>query len=158
MIPAGADLVMQMHYTSTKKSTEDQTKIGLVWAKEPVKERIMTMAVGNDGFEIPPGADNYAVRGMMQFRNDAVLLSFFPHMHLRGKAFEYNLIQETRRKSAEGQQIRLQLAANLQAGVSHGAEAGMKWRQWATLTTRRTIRTIPIRKPPSAGASRAGKR
>ncbi len=25
--------------------------------------------------------------------NDALLLSFFPHMHLRGKTFEYNIVQ-----------------------------------------------------------------
>ena len=26
--------------------------------------------------------------------NDALLLSFFPHMHLRGKRFEYNIVRE----------------------------------------------------------------
>jgi hypothetical protein len=28
--------------------------------------------------------------------NDALLLSFFPHMHLRGKRFEYNLLNQNR--------------------------------------------------------------
>ena len=93
MVPAGADLVLQMHYTSTKKDTQDQTKIGMIWAKDPVKERIMTIAAGNDNFEIPPGADNHRVAGTMTFPNDATVLSFFPHMHLRGKGFEYNLIR-----------------------------------------------------------------
>ncbi|MDX2182012.1 MAG: thiol-disulfide isomerase [Bryobacteraceae bacterium] len=92
LLPAGADLVFQMHYTSTKKSTEDKTKIGLVFSKEPPTERILTQAAGNEGFAIPPGADNYEVKGASRVPNDATLLSFFPHMHLRGKAFEMNLV------------------------------------------------------------------
>jgi hypothetical protein len=92
LIPAGSDLVFQMHYTSTKKSTEDSTQIGMVWAKEPPKERIFTATVGNDGFVIPPGVESHVVSGTTTIPNDAKLLSFFPHMHLRGKAFEYGLI------------------------------------------------------------------
>ncbi len=88
LIRAGSDLVFQMHYTSTKKSTEDKTHLGLVWAKEPPVERILTLAAGNDRFEIPPGAENYAVPGRTTIPNDATLLSIFPHMHVRGKGFE----------------------------------------------------------------------
>lgn len=94
LIKAGSDLVFQMHYTSTKKSTEDQTNVGIIWAKEPPKERIITMAAGNTKFEIPPGDENYAVKGISQIPNDATLLSFFPHMHLRGKAFDIKLLRE----------------------------------------------------------------
>ncbi len=93
LLKAGSDLVLQMHYTSTQKSTSDQTKIGLVWAKEPPTERIITQAAGNLEFEIPPGNPNYAVRASVKIPNQAKLLSFFPHMHLRGKAFEMNLVK-----------------------------------------------------------------
>lgn len=92
LIPAGADLVLQMHYTSTKKDTADMTKIGLVFAKQEPTERIMTVVGGPEGFKIPPGADNYSDSGTVGIPNDATLLNFFPHMHLRGKAFEYKLI------------------------------------------------------------------
>ncbi len=90
-IKAGSDLVLQMHYTSTKQSTEDKTRIGMVWAKEPPTEQIITIAAGNDRFEIPPQAENHPVTGALQIPNNAKLLSFFPHMHLRGKAFEMKL-------------------------------------------------------------------
>lgn len=93
LLKAGSDLVLQMHYTSTKKSTTDQTRIGMVWAKEPPKERIITMAAANTDFEIPPGNGNYPVKGSMKIPNNAKLLSFFPHMHLRGKAFEVKLLK-----------------------------------------------------------------
>ncbi len=91
LLTAGSDLVLQMHYTSTRKSTEDQTKIGLVWAKEPPRERIVTQAASNVDFSIPPGVGNFPVKGYFKVPNQARLLSFFPHMHLRGKAFEMNL-------------------------------------------------------------------
>ena len=92
LIPAGADLVMQMHYTSTKKDAEDMTKIGLVYAKQPPEQRIMTLIAGDEAFVIPPGEANHRVTGNFGIPNDATLLSFFPHMHLRGKAFEYYLL------------------------------------------------------------------
>ncbi len=99
LLPAGSDLVFQMHYTSTKKSTEDMTKLGIVYAKEPPKERIMTLAVGNESFSIPPNADNHRVPGSFTIPNDATLMSFFPHMHLRGKAFEYSLVKDGQRET-----------------------------------------------------------
>jgi hypothetical protein len=34
--------------------------------------------------------------------NDAMLLSFFPHMHLRGKRFEYNLLKHTAAPRSRG--------------------------------------------------------
>jgi hypothetical protein len=37
--------------------------------------------------------DDYRVEVHGSLPNDAVLLSFFPHMHLRGKRFEYNIVR-----------------------------------------------------------------
>ena len=34
--------------------------------------------------------------------NDATLLSFFPHMHLRGKRFEYNVIRHAQTQQSRG--------------------------------------------------------
>ena len=99
LLPAGSDLVFQMHYTSTKKDTADMTRIGMVYSKQAPDERIMTLTAGNDGFAIPPGADNHRVAGTWTFRNDATLMSFFPHMHLRGKAFEMNFINEDQKET-----------------------------------------------------------
>ena len=41
---------------------------------------------------IPPGAPDYRVEARGTLPNDALLLNFFPHMHLRGKQFEYNIV------------------------------------------------------------------
>ena len=95
LIPAGSDLVLQVHYTPKGKPTEDQTKIGLVFSKEPPTERIRSIASNNSRFTIPPNDPNYEVVGKMQFRNETRIISFFPHMHLRGKDFEYKAFYPT---------------------------------------------------------------
>jgi len=92
-IPAGSDLVLQMHYTTHGKATEDQTSIGLVFAKEAPRKRVLTLQLTNDKFLIPPGDPDHRVEVHGSLPNDALLLSFFPHMHLRGKTFEYNVIE-----------------------------------------------------------------
>jgi hypothetical protein len=92
-VPAGSDLVFQMHYTTNGKAAEDQSRVGLVFSKRPPPQRVLTLQLTNDHFVIPPGADNFRVEARGTLPNDAMLLSFFPHMHLRGKRFEYNLVK-----------------------------------------------------------------
>jgi hypothetical protein len=92
-VRAGSDLVFQMHYMAHGHMTSDQTSIGLVFAKQAPKQRILTLQLTNDKFVIPPGVPNFRVEVHGSLPNDALLLSFFPHMHLRGKRFEYNILQ-----------------------------------------------------------------
>ncbi len=91
-IPAGSDLVFQMHYMAHGHAATDQSGIGIVFAKQPPKQRVLTLQLTNDRFVIPPGVDDYRVEVHGSLPNDAVLLSFFPHMHLRGKRFEYSIL------------------------------------------------------------------
>jgi hypothetical protein len=94
LIPAHSDLVFQMHYTTNGLAGEDQTSVGLVFSKHAPKERVLTLQLANDHdpIPIPPNTDNYRVEVHGTLPHDATLLSFFPHMHLRGKRFEYNLV------------------------------------------------------------------
>jgi hypothetical protein len=91
-IPAESDLVFQMHYTTNGQATRDQSKIGLIFAKQPPAERVLTLQLTNSSFVIPPGVDDFRVEVHGSMPNDALLLSFLPHMHLRGKRFEYNIV------------------------------------------------------------------
>ena len=97
-IPAHSDLVFQMHYTANGAAAEDQSSAGLVFSKHTPKQRVLTLQLANDHdpLPIPPNADNYRVEVRGSFPNDATLLSFFPHMHLRGKRFEYQLVRPDR--------------------------------------------------------------
>ena len=91
-IPAGSDLVFQMHYTANGTAGSDQTSVGMVFAKQPPKQRVLTLQLTNHTFIIPPRTSDYRVDVWGTLPNDCLLLSFFPHMHLRGQAFEYNIL------------------------------------------------------------------
>ncbi len=93
-VPAHSDLVFQMHYTTNGKAATDQSSVGLVFSKTRPAQRVITLQLANDHdpIPIPPNTDNYRVEVHGTLPNDCTLLSFFPHMHLRGKRFEYNII------------------------------------------------------------------
>jgi len=92
LVPKGSDLVFQMHYTSNGHASVDQTSIGMVFAKAPPEKRVITLQLANDRFVIPPEDPDYHVESHGTLPNDALLLSFFPHLHLRGKEFTYNIV------------------------------------------------------------------
>jgi thiol-disulfide isomerase/thioredoxin len=96
-IPAGARLVFQMHYTPNGKKQDDLSSVGLIFAKDPPKYRILTRPVHNRAFisgilAIPAGDANYAMEASFTFAQDGHLIGFMPHMHLRGKDFLYEAI------------------------------------------------------------------
>jgi hypothetical protein len=93
-VPAGSDLVFQMHYTTNGDAASDQTSVGLVFAKHTPEKRVITLQLNNHALIIPPGADDFRVEVQGTLPNDATLLSFFPHMHLRGKRFEYDIMHD----------------------------------------------------------------
>jgi hypothetical protein len=94
LVPAHSELVFQMHYTTDGHAGEDQSSTGLVFARQAPRQRVLTLQLANDHdtIPIPPGAENYRVQVHGTLPNDCTLLSFFPHMHLRGKRFEYNIV------------------------------------------------------------------
>jgi hypothetical protein len=94
LIKAGSDLVFEIHYTPNGKPASDQTTIALVFAKKPPEKRVLTLQLNNDRFSIPAGEKDYRVSAWGSIPNDALLLSMFPHMHLRGKSFVFALIDE----------------------------------------------------------------
>src|SRR5580704_16610173 len=93
-VPAGSDLVFQMHYTTNGVAASDETGVGLVFAKRPPKQRVITLQLNNHALMIPPGAEDFRVEVQGTLPNDATLLSLFPHMHLRGKRFEYDIVHD----------------------------------------------------------------
>lgn len=93
-IPAGSDLVFQMHYTTNGTADQDQTSVGIVFAKKPPGQRVVTLQLNNHALIIPPGADDFRVEVQGTLPHDATLLSLFPHMHLRGKRFEYDIVHD----------------------------------------------------------------
>jgi hypothetical protein len=95
LIKAGSDIVFQLHYTANGKAGRDRSKLGLVFAKEEPKERVFTLGALNTKFRIPPGDSAYKVDSEFEIGTQVNLTSMQPHMHLRGKDFEYRVVYPT---------------------------------------------------------------
>jgi len=91
LIKAGSDIVFEVHYTPNGKATKDQTRLGLVFSKTPPSERVLTLSASNGTFKIPPGDADYKVDASFDVQKDVKLVALHPHMHARGKSFEYRL-------------------------------------------------------------------
>jgi peroxiredoxin len=98
LLPAGSDLIFQMHYTPNGKATTDQSKVGLILYKGPKGEKkakpersALTHPVMNTQFRIPANDPNSRVESAYRFPDDATILQLMPHMHWRGKDFLYEL-------------------------------------------------------------------
>lgn len=91
LIPRGANLLFQLHYTPNGKVEKDRSSVGLIFATKPVRKQFRVQGIMNNRFRIPPGASAHEVRSSYTFREDSTILSLMPHMHLRGKSFRYDL-------------------------------------------------------------------
>jgi hypothetical protein len=94
-IPAGADIVLQMHYTTIGEAINDQTEVGVILAKEPPTARTRLASGGsmpNPQIVIPPHHPNYEATAQKTFDKDTYLVNLYPHMHVRGKDVQYKII------------------------------------------------------------------
>jgi len=92
LVRAGSKLRFQMHYTPNGTAVTDRSYVGLRFAKQPPRYRALTGRAINLGFRIPPNADNHEVTAAFTAKEDIRLTSLMPHMHLRGKAFQYDVV------------------------------------------------------------------
>ena len=92
VLPAGSRLKFQIHYTPNGTATKDQSMIGMIFLNEKPEYLVDVTGVAQPRLAIPPGAADHEVVANQPIPNDATILAFFPHMHLRGKAFRYEAI------------------------------------------------------------------
>jgi hypothetical protein len=92
LLPAGAELWFQVHYSTNGTAGEDRTKVGLVFAKEPPRERVVSAVAKSWDFKIPAGAANHPVNSAIELATDVKLISLHAHMHYRGKDYEYRAV------------------------------------------------------------------
>jgi peroxiredoxin/mono/diheme cytochrome c family protein len=90
-IPKGASITFQMHYTPNGVEQKDRSSLGLIFCKEPPKQLVRTASIATRQLEIPPGEANHPVGSSAKYDKETKILSFMPHMHLRGKDFEYKV-------------------------------------------------------------------
>ena len=88
-LPANAEIILQMHYTTNGAPATDRTSIGVIYAKEPPKKILGGGSVLTLGFAIPPGAESHEVKSSTTLNADTTLIAMTPHMHMRGKDMTY---------------------------------------------------------------------
>ena len=125
-VPKGTQVVFQIHYTATGESTTDRSRIGMVFADEPPEHELRFGQILNPYFEIPAGTANHRVDALVEFTEDTEIYALFPHTHLRGTRWEYEIVYpDGRRARADGARLRLQLADLLSVQrAADGAKGG----------------------------------
>jgi hypothetical protein len=90
LIPAGYDIVFNVHYTPNGTAVTDHVKVGFTLAKEPPQRKYVSLLISapNDAksFAIPPNDPNWkSPPAEATFLEDVELVYMMPHMHVRGK-------------------------------------------------------------------------
>src|SRR5262249_45514755 len=77
----GADLVLQIHFRPTGKPEEEQSTLGLYFAKRSPKQIPTDIAPMTYDIDIPPGKKGHQAKSFVYVPADVKLLSVFPHAH-----------------------------------------------------------------------------
>jgi hypothetical protein len=88
-IPAGTTFVFQLHYNATGKDEVDQTRMALYFSQEAPKRELVTTAATQTDFAINPQDPDSETSAKHVITRDAMLYGMSPHMHYRGKRFQY---------------------------------------------------------------------
>ena len=87
-LPAGSDVVMQVHYHADGQPEEDITQVGIYFAKKPIVKQLRIVPVVVRKLEIPAGEANHWVEATFPVPLDANVIFVAPHMHLLGRQME----------------------------------------------------------------------
>lgn len=100
-LPKAAKIVMQVHYYSAGRPSEDQTSVGLYLMQSRAERRMRYLPVLNTTFAIPAGERRHEVRSALPIPPllDAKLIQIVPHMHLLGREIQVELERRGTRNS-----------------------------------------------------------
>jgi hypothetical protein len=86
-LPAGFDLVFEIHYTPIDEDASDRSSLGIVWrksAEKPTKLIADQLFVRPRNIRIEPNEPHVKSELFPYFKQNVVLIDIRPHMHLRG--------------------------------------------------------------------------
>jgi len=91
-LSAGSTVSFQIHYTPNGTVTQDQLKMGLKFATSEPKYVVTTIPLADADLNIPPHVANHVESITRPVIEDTHVLAYMAHMHVRGKAFHFELI------------------------------------------------------------------
>lgn len=89
LIKRGAKIIFQVLYTPKGTEATDRSYVGLKFHREPVRKHVITRAIAETGFEIPPHVPDFRIYAIYEFSQDVTILNMRPLMHYRGEQFVY---------------------------------------------------------------------
>jgi peroxiredoxin len=92
LLRKGSELDIEMHYTTMGSPQTDETEIGFYTLPAPPKMRLENHPAANVDFSIPPGDENAQTFAACPVKEDSLLFSLAPHMHLRGSWMRYEAL------------------------------------------------------------------
>lgn len=90
-LSAGARVSFQIHYTPNGTATTDQLRMGLIFAAEPPRYAVNTLQLSQHRLDIPPQVADHVETTSKKLPADVTVMSYVAHMHVRGKAFKYEV-------------------------------------------------------------------
>ena len=91
-LPRGAELTLELHYTTCGTEETDESEVALYLAEGPRPRAAETRQAIELSLLIPPGDAEARHTATYAFEKPATLYGLFPHMHLRGKWMRYELL------------------------------------------------------------------
>jgi mono/diheme cytochrome c family protein len=88
----GSTVTMNMHYYKQPGPGTgywNQAEIGFYFAKGPIKYQARSRSIGSTSFQIPPQKPDYRVGTATTLAKDTLILSLWPHGHLRATQARY---------------------------------------------------------------------
>jgi hypothetical protein len=89
LLQKGANLLLQMHYTTSGRATVDETRVGVYLHDKPPKHVMSEVVAAQRRFLVPPHEKEHPLQGEQLIERDAYLYAMMPHMHYRGKYMSY---------------------------------------------------------------------
>lgn len=84
-LPRQSDVILQVHYHPNGKAGTDRTRIGLYFAKKPVKQALHWNNASSYNFRLPAGDSNVEVKASWYVPVPLEALAVAPHMHHLGR-------------------------------------------------------------------------
>ena len=92
-VDPGALLMINQHYHPNGESERtDRTRIGLFFGEGPLKVEAEAVLASRMDFTIPAGAPNHRIVARHELGADSRIVSYFPHMHMRGRAMSFTAV------------------------------------------------------------------
>ncbi|MCF6311368.1 MAG: hypothetical protein L3J39_02860 [Verrucomicrobiales bacterium] len=86
-LPAGGDLVIEVHYHPNGQAQADQSQVALYFAKKPIKHYAISFVAGTEKIKIPANEADYRRHVWVEIPTDLTIYDVVPHMHLLGQEF-----------------------------------------------------------------------